>query len=39
MSKLNAKYYGYLILPSLDNIKPWKKQRKKSTPKGHILTQ
>ena len=24
--KLNTKYYGYLILPSLDHIKPWKKQ-------------
>ena len=37
--KLNTKCYGYLILPSLDNTKPWRKQRKKSTAMGHILTQ
>ena len=37
--KLTVKYYAYLILPSLDNIKPCKKQREKSTANGHILTQ
>ena len=27
--KLNTKYYGYLILPSLDNFKPWKNNEQK----------
>ena len=36
---LTTKYYGYLTWPQLDNIKPWKKERKKSTGKHHIFTQ
>ena len=36
---LTTKYYGYLTWPQLDNIKHWKKERKKSTGKGHIFTQ
>ena len=37
--KVKCKILWYLILPSLDNIKHCKKQRKKSTAKSHILTQ
>ena len=34
---LTRKHYGYPTLSQLDNIKPWKRERKKSTEKGNIL--
>ena len=36
---VTTKDYGYLTLPQLDNIQPWKKERKKSTGNGPIFTQ
>ena len=36
---LTRKHYGYHTLSQLDNIKPWKRERKKSTEKGNIFTQ